>query len=89
MKPPQIVGSGHVVQSLEATLWAFQDAEDFRDAVLRTVNLGYDADTTEAVCGQLAGAHWGESGIPAEWLEGMAKCDMIDKTVKRLMEGNG
>ena len=23
----------------------------------------YDADTTGAVCGQLAGAYWGESGI--------------------------
>jgi ADP-ribosyl-[dinitrogen reductase] hydrolase len=33
-QPPQIVGSGYVVQSLEAALWAFHDAEDFRTAVL-------------------------------------------------------
>ncbi|MBV8128420.1 MAG: ADP-ribosylglycohydrolase family protein, partial [Planctomycetaceae bacterium] len=43
------------------------DAVDFRQAVLRAVNLGDDADTTGAVCGQLAGAWFGESGIPAEW----------------------
>jgi ADP-ribosyl-[dinitrogen reductase] hydrolase len=68
-KPPEIVGSGYVVKSLEAALWAFHDASDFRKAVLRAVNLGDDADTTGAVCGQLAGAYWGELGIPAEWRE--------------------
>ena len=54
-----------MVRSLEAALWAFHDAADFREAVLRAVNLGDDADTTGAVCGQLAGAYWGEPGIPA------------------------
>jgi ADP-ribosyl-[dinitrogen reductase] hydrolase len=37
-----------------AALWAFHDAESFHDAVLKAVNLGDDADTTSAVCGQLA-----------------------------------
>jgi ADP-ribosylglycohydrolase len=59
-QPPEIVGSGYVVKSLEAALWAFHDAQDFRQAVLRLANLGDDADTTGAVCGQLAGAYWGE-----------------------------
>ena len=53
-RPPEIVGSGYVVKSLEAALWAFHDAKHFREAVLRAVNLGDDADTTGAVCGQLA-----------------------------------
>jgi len=75
---PEIVGSGYVVKSLEAALWAFHDAEDFREAVLRAVNLGDDADTTGAICGQFAGAMWGESGIPREWLEGLARRDMIE-----------
>ena len=44
----------------------------FREAVLRAVNLGDDADTTGAVGGRLAGAYWGESGIPVEWREGLA-----------------
>jgi hypothetical protein len=84
-KPPSIVGSGYVVKSLEAALWAFHDATDFREAVLRAVNLGDDADTTGAVCGQLAGAYWGESGIPQEWLEGLARKDMIEKTLAGLL----
>jgi len=70
-QPPEIVGSGYVVKTLEAALWAFHDARDFREAVLRAVNLGDDADTTGAVCGQLAGAYWGESGIARAWLDGL------------------
>ena len=87
--PPEIIGSGYVVKSLEAALWAFHDAKDFREAVLRAVNLGDDADTTGAVCGQLAGAYWGESGIPAEWREGLACKDMIEKALQGLLGSCG
>jgi hypothetical protein len=86
-QPPEIVGSGYVVKSLEAALWAFHDAKDFREAVLRAVNLGDDADTTGAVCGQLAGAYWGESGIPVEWREGLARSEMIEKALQGLVPG--
>ncbi len=86
-KPPEIVGSGYVVKSLEAALWAFHDAGDFREAVLKAVNLGDDADTTGAICGQLAGAYWGESGIPKEWLEKLARQDMIEKALDGLLKG--
>ena len=30
-------------------------------------NLGDDADTTAAIYGQIAGAHYGVAAIPAEW----------------------
>ncbi len=83
-QPPQIQGSGYVVRSLEAALWAFHDAADFRQAVLRAVNLGDDADTTGAVCGQLAGAYWGESGIPEEWRAGLGGRDQIEPILQRL-----
>lgn len=86
--PPEIVGSGYVVKTLEAALWAFHDADDFRHAVLRAVNLGDDADTTGAVCGQLAGACWGESGIPAEWRESLARPDMIEQALRGLLDEN-
>ncbi len=87
--PPEIQGSGYVVRSLEAALWAFHDAADFREAVLRAVNLGDDADTTGAVCGQLAGAYWGESGIPPEWLEELVRREMIERAMEGLGCGKG
>ncbi len=70
--PPSIVGSGYVVRSLEAALWAFHKGSSFRESCLLAVNLGDDADTTAAVCGQIAGAYYGMTAIPSEWLERLA-----------------
>jgi ADP-ribosyl-[dinitrogen reductase] hydrolase len=61
--PPEIVGSGSVVKSFEAALGAFHRAENFREAVLKAVNLGDDADTKGEVCGQLAGSYWRVLGL--------------------------
>jgi ADP-ribosyl-[dinitrogen reductase] hydrolase len=80
-QPPEIKGTGWVVKSLEAALWAFHRADSFEDAVLTAVNLGDDADTTGAVCGQFAGAYWGESGIPQRWRDGIARRDLIEKAI--------
>ena len=85
-QPPQIQGSGYVVRSLEAALWAFYDASDFEEAVLKAVNLGDDADTTGAVCGQLAGAYWGESQIPDSLRKGLARMDMIETALQSVLK---
>jgi ADP-ribosylglycohydrolase len=76
--PPQIRGSGYVVDSLEAALWAFATTTCFRDGALAAVNLGDDADTTGAVYGQVAGAFYGEAGIPTDWREALATRSLIE-----------
>lgn len=80
-QPPAIQGSGWVVKSLEAALWAFHDMSSFEEAVLRAVNLGDDADTAGAICGQLAGAFWGESQIPGSLRSGLARMNMIEEAL--------
>jgi len=87
-EPPEIRGSGYVVRSLEAALWAFARAGSFREGCLLAVNLGDDADTTAAVYGQLAGACFGESGLPAEWLARLAWRDRITALADRLRAGS-
>ena len=67
-----IRGSGYVVESLEAALWAFWNSTSFEEGALLAVNLGDDADTTGAVYGQIAGAYYGKKGIPTHWLEKLA-----------------
>lgn len=66
--PPDIRGTGYVVDCLEAALWAFYHSDNFAQGALLAVNLGDDADTTGAVYGQLAGIYYGANGIPASWL---------------------
>jgi len=82
----EIQGTGYIVKSLEAALWCFYQTDTFESAILRATNLGDDADTTAAICGQIAGAYYGESEIPAKWLERLFMrteiTDLADKLSK-------
>lgn len=78
-------GSGYVVDCLEAALWCFMNTGNFEAAILAAANLGDDADTTAAVCGQVAGAFYGEPGIPAEWLDKLSMAAEIRNLADRLM----
>jgi ADP-ribosylglycohydrolase len=82
----QIRASGYVVHTLEASLWAFYNSDNFRDGALLAVNLGEDADTTGAVYGQLAGAFYGASDIPKEWRERVTRAADIEQLATRLCE---
>jgi ADP-ribosylglycohydrolase len=81
-----IRGTGYARDCLEAALWAFATTDSFRDGCVRAVNLGDDADTTAAVYGQLAGAFYGESGIPKEWRERITASDEIRQLALRLFK---
>jgi len=87
-EPPAIKGTGHVVKSLEAALWAFYKTDNFKDGCLLAVNLGNDADSTGAVYGQIAGAYYGEDGIPTGWLSTLALRDTIEAFAEKLFEVN-
>ena len=82
-EPPEIRGSGYVVESLEAALWAFERSSSFEEGALLAVNLGNDTDTTGAVFGQLAGAFYGDEGIPSRWLEKLA----LRETIETMADG--
>ena len=84
----QIRGSGYVVDSLEAALWCFARHDNFRAAVLEAANLGDDADTTAAITGQIAGAFWGETGIPAPWLERLCRAGDIRSLATQLAQAH-
>ena len=58
----------------------------YRETVLKAVNLGNDADTTGAIAGQLAGAFYGESAIPSDWLRKLKYKRKIEKYAIRLYE---
>jgi ADP-ribosyl-[dinitrogen reductase] hydrolase len=82
----QIYGTGYVVESLEAALWCFYKTNSFEEAILQATNLGDDADTTAAICGQIAGAFYGESGIPEKWLEKLHMRVEIMELADQLLE---
>lgn len=79
-----VKSTGYVIDSLEAALWCFHHTDSFPTAVLRAVNLGGDADTIAAIVGQLAGAYYGEQGIPAAWRRLVCMSDEITQLSDQL-----
>ena len=84
--PPDIRGTGYVVDALEAALWAFHRSDDFRKGALLAVNLGDDADTTGAIFGQITGAHYGAETIPAVWRKKLTTAEEITSLADHLHE---
>ncbi|MCL6624370.1 MAG: ADP-ribosylglycohydrolase family protein [Fimbriimonadales bacterium] len=85
-RPEDLRTTGYVVDTLETALWCFRNTEDFEEAILVSANLGGDADTISAVCGQVAGAYYGESAIPKRWLENLYMGEEIRALADQLRE---
>ena len=89
LDPPDIKGTGYVVDALEAALWAFHHSNGFREGALLAVNLGDDADTTGAIYGQIAGAHYGAEAIPADWRSKLTMLTEITELADGLQDQAG
>jgi ADP-ribosylglycohydrolase len=70
---------------LQAALWAFRSTDNFRSGALRAANLGGSSDVITAVYGQLAGAHYGFSAIPADWRNRLMHNSLIVRFAERLL----
>ena len=79
-----IRSTGYVIDTLEASLWCIFNTTSYKDAVLKAVNLGDDANTVGAITGGLAGIIYGYDTIPSEWLEVLAKKDDIIELADKL-----
>ena len=81
----EISSSGYVVDSLEASLWAFFTTDAFEEGAIKVVNLGDDADTVGAIYGGLAGAFYGAEAIPDRWLSRMKRKDLLDDVITKVI----
>lgn len=79
-----ISSSGYVVHTLESSIYCLMTTTNYKDAVLKAVNLGEDTDTTAAVTGGLAGLVYGYGNIPAEWLKVLVRRGDIEDLAERL-----
>lgn len=79
-----IRSTGYVIDTLEASLWCVFNTTNYKDAVLKAVNLGDDTDTVGAITGGLAGIIYGYDTIPSEWLEVLVRKDGIIELADRL-----
>ena len=82
----QIRSSGYVIDTLEAALWAVWNTDNFKDAILLAANLADDADSVAATTGQIAGALYGVSGMPKEWVSQVVWSERIEGLAQKLFE---
>lgn len=72
-EPYRGLATGYVVDTFQTVFHWFFRGSSFEECLVGTVNQGADADTTGAICGMLAGAHYGMGSIPRRWLKKMDK----------------
>ncbi len=82
----EIRSGGFVLDTLSAGLWSLQQTESLEEAVVTAVALGADTDTTGAVAGALAGAHYGLAAIPERWREALQNHDELGELAQTLFE---
>lgn len=82
----EVGSTGYCVDSLDFALYCFANTRSFKDCVLMAANGGGDADTNSAIAGQIAGAYYGLSNIPFEWINKLAKIDVLMNIGEELIE---
>lgn len=71
---PGYVGS-YAMDAVAAALHCLWTTNSLRDAMIKVVNLRGDADSVGAVCGQMAGAIYGVSSVPKNWIRCIQQWD--------------
>ncbi|MBM4176754.1 MAG: ADP-ribosylglycohydrolase family protein [Ignavibacteria bacterium] len=82
----EIQSSGYVLHTLEASIWCLLTTDNYKEAVLKAVNLGSDTDTTGAVTGGLAGLLYGFDNIPKNWIDQIARKKDLENLTERLLK---
>ncbi len=77
---------GSAVGTFDAALWCVWQTDNFEAAVTLAAEFGGSAGGTGAVVGQIAGALYGASAVPAKWLDRLADRDRIELMAVALRE---
>lgn len=74
----QIKSTPYVVDTLEAAIWCVAHTNNYKDCVLKAVNLGGDTDTMAALSGAMAALIYGYDSIPPEWIVELKNKELIE-----------
>ena len=74
----ELLSSGYAVDTWNIAVWSLLTTKNYRDCVLKAINLGFDTDTNGAVAGALAGLVYGKNSIPEEWINALQNKELID-----------
>ena len=81
-----INSNGYVINTFESVIYCLKNTDNFKDAVLKAVNLGGDTDTVGAICGGLAGIYYGFESIPIDWIEAIPEINQVFELCEKYEE---
>ena len=84
LKEEEIKSGGYVIETLEASIWCLLTTNNYKEAVLKAVNLGSDTDTTGCVTGGIAGLYYGYNNIPENWVKKIKRKEDIEYLAEKL-----
>ena len=74
-----IISSGYVRHTLESVLWTILTTDNYKDAIIKAINLGEDTDTIGAITGSIAGLIYGYDTFPKELLSKLRRLDYLEE----------
>lgn len=83
-KDEELPSEGYVLNTWNLALWSLLTTKNYKDCVLKVINVGGDTDSNAAVAGVLAGVVYGKNSIPEEWIEILKNKDLIEHIVEKL-----
>ena len=83
-KHPGYVGS-YAMDNMAMSLNTIYNTKNFRDALIRIVNIRGDSDSVASVVGQIAGAYYPIEEIPGDWIKAIYQWDHGDIALKGYM----
>jgi len=81
-----VIGAHAAAGALETALWAFERGGNLQECLVIAASLGGEADSTAAIVGQLAGAHYGAAALPPGWRPVIARGEEIEALADALLE---
>ena len=78
-----ISSKGYVITTFESVIYSLKTTDNFKDALLKAVNLGNDTDTVGAICGGLAGIFYGFDAIPVDWIDSIPEINHVLELCER------
>ena len=74
---------GYALNTWNIALWSLLHTDNYRDCVLKAINLGGDTDTNASVAGALAGVFYGKETIPQDWVDKLLNKQLLDEVAGR------
>ena len=76
----------YAVNTWNIALFSLLTTDNYRDCVLKAVNLGGDTDTNAAIAGSIAGIIYGKDTIPEEWANTLLNKPLLDKIAEKFTQ---